>query len=227
MRFKNNLFWIFIALFTALLCRSFLISVHKIPTVSMAPTLWPGDFIMSSQIAYGLRFPWSPAIHFKAQPLAGDLIIFQFNEKKAPAKASAQYVKRIVGLAGDEIEIQKGHLIINGKPCSYSRKAEKLSVETFEIMREECNGSVREIILSNQSNGSALSSFSKSKVPDNEVFVLGDNRDTSDDSRNLGTVPIDQIASKVGSIWLSYGSTQDFISGPNRIRWNRILTKPR
>lgn len=227
MQIKKNIYWLFIALLSALFFRGFLISVHKIPTVSMAPTFWPGDFIMSSQVAYGLRLPWSKEIYFENSPKRGDLIIFQFNQKKSATKSTSQYVKRIVAIAGDEIVMKEGHLFINGVSCNYKKKDQRLSVAAFQVFEEECLGSQRDIVLSTEKNQGALESFEQFKVPKDEVFVLGDNRDTSDDSRNLGTVSIDQIASKVSSIWLSYGSTQDFISGPNQIRWNRILTKPK
>lgn len=227
MQTKKNIYWILFALIAALFFRTFLISVHKIPTISMAPTFWPGDFIMSSQVAYGLRFPWSKDVYFKASPERNDLIVFQFSSQKAASKSASQYVKRVVALAGDELEMHNGHMILNGTACEYKKVDQTLSVDAFEIFEENCSGALRNVILSTQKNQSELDSMAKITIPSGEVFVLGDNRNTSDDSRNLGTVPIDQIASKVSSIWLSYGSTQDFISGPNQIRWNRILTKPR
>ncbi len=227
MQIKKNIYWILFALITALFFRTFLISVHKIPTVSMAPTFWPGDFIMSSQVAYGLHFPWNKDSYFVASPQRNDLIVFQFSAPRAAAKSALQYVKRVVAVAGDELEMRQGHLILNGVPCTYTKRLQQLSVEAFQIFEEDCANLKRDVILSTQKDQSELDSITKIKIPDSEVFVLGDNRNTSDDSRNLGTVSIDQIASRVSSIWLSYGSTQDFISGPNHIRWNRILTKPR
>ena len=227
MKMKSNMYWILIALILAFFCRSFLVSVYKIPTVSMAPTFWPGDFILASRIGYGLQLPYSTQFYFKSAPARGDLIVFQFNQDKAKDKSTAQYIKRVVAIAGDEIEIKNSRLIINGKPCSYLIKEQKLSIETFGVFEEDCENSKREVILSNLSDNGPLSIFNRFKVPEGQVFVLGDNRDTSDDSRDLGTVDTDQIASKVVAIWMSYGSTQDFISGPNKIRWNRILTKPR
>lgn len=227
MKMKSNIYWILVALILAFFCRTFLISVYKIPTVSMAPTFWPGDFVLASRISYGLRWPSSTDFFFKSSPARGDLVVFQFDHDKAKEKSTAQYVKRVVAVAGDEIEIKNSQLIINGKPCSYEEKEQKLSVETFGVFEEVCGNSKRQIILSNLSDKGPLSVFNRFKVPSGQVFVLGDNRDTSDDSRDLGSVNTDQIASKVSLIWMSYGSTQDFISGSNGVRWNRILTKPR
>ncbi len=227
MKMKSNICWILAALILAFFCRTFLISVYKIPTVSMAPTFWPGDFVLASRISYGFRLPFGTDFYLGSAPARGDLVVFQFDQDKAKEKSTAQYVKRVVAVAGDEIEIKNSRLIINGMPCNYIAKEQKLSVETFGIFEEDCENSKRQIILSNQSDGGPLSVFNRFKVPSGQVFVLGDNRDTSDDSRDLGTVNTDQIASKVLMIWMSYGSTQDFISGSNRVRWNRILTKPR
>lgn len=227
MKVKANIVWIFIALLLALFCRTFLVAVYKIPTVSMAPTFWPGDFILSSQIAYGFRTSKESEIAFKSPAQRGDLVVFQFAEAKALEKSSAHYVKRIIAVAGDSVEIKSGRLLINDKPCVYVKSEQKLSSESFQIYAEDCDGSTRDVILSASNEHGPLANFAKVTVPMGEVFVLGDNRDTSDDSRDLGSVPTVQIASKVTAIWMSFGSTQDFISGPNRIRWNRILTKPR
>lgn len=196
----------------------------------MAPTFLAGDFILSSQVAYKLQMPWSSEVYFKAPPAAGDLIIFQFSSKKAGDKSMAQYLKRIIGEPGDEIEIQNGKVILNAKPCRYEKSmAAFMAAESaLEVFTETCEkGPSRDVIFNLEKNGPQLASYPKQKVPDNEVYVLSDNRSVLDDSRTLGTLPIDQIASKASLIWMSYGSTQDFISGPNRFRWNRILTKPR
>ncbi len=227
MNVKANIYWILAALALAIFSRTFLVSIYKIPTISMAPTFWPGDFILTSQLAYGVKIPALEKTYFKSAPARGDLVVFQFLQSKAREKSGIFFIKRIVAVAGDEIEIQNSRVTINGSPCTYTKNAQNLSVTTFAVFEENCQGSQREVILSTSNGGGPLGTSSHLKVPDAEVFVLGDNRDTSDDSRDLGSVPVDQIRSKVSAIWLSYGSTQDFISGSNTIRWNRILTKPR
>ncbi|MBC7466892.1 MAG: signal peptidase I [Bdellovibrio sp.] len=228
MKWLSNIYWILAALLAAVFVRSYMISVYKIPTHSMAPTLLAGDFILASQMAYNMQMPWSNDVYFKSKPVAGDLVVFQFSSNKAGEKSMAQYLKRVVAIAGDEIEIQHGKIVLNGKPCQYDKSETKVLNASVQVFNEICgNGPSREVIFSTESEAKNLASYAKEKVPENEIYVVGDNRSVSEDSRTLGSLPIDQIASKVSFIWLSYGSTQDFISGPNQIRWNRILTKPR
>lgn len=227
MKVVSNIYWILGALLTAIFFRSFVVSVHKIPTASMAPTFLAGDYILSSQVAYRTQLPWSKEVYNKSNPEAGDLVVLQFSAKKAAAKSMAQYLKRVVAVAGDEIEIQQGKIVLNGKPCTYEKSEIKLYDESIPVFAETCGGIRHDVIFGTEKDQKPLESYPAQKVPPNEVYVLGDNRSMGDDSRSFGTIQNDQIASKVSFIWLSYGSTQDFISGPNHIRWNRILTKPR
>ena len=228
MKWLSNIYWILAALLAAVFVRSYIVSVYKIPTYSMAPTLLAGDFILSSQIAYNMQMPWSNEVYSKTKPAAGDLIVFQFSTKKAGEKAMAQYLKRIIAIGGDEIEIQQGKVILNGKPCQYEKSETVSLASSVQIFTETCGSDApHDVIFRAEKDAKPLESYPKQKVPENEVYVLGDNRSVSEDSRTLGSLSIDQIASKVSFIWLSYGSTQDFISGANHIRWNRILTKPR
>jgi signal peptidase I len=150
---------VFIALSLALFCRIFIVAVYKIPTESMAPTMLPGDFILGSQVSYGLRFPWSQNVWFKATPKKGDLIVFSFK-----SKPSISYIKRVAAVEGEEA------LTLNG-PI---------------------------------------------KVGPGQVFVLSDNRDVLEDSRDLGLVSIEQIESQAKVIWFSF---------EKHVRWDRIFTK--
>jgi signal peptidase I len=98
---KNSTFAITIcALLLALFFRTFIISVYKIPTHSMEPTFFPGDFIFASRISYGLKFPWSTDIWFQTKPQKGDLVIFKFK-----GKPTISYVKRVVAVEGESVQI--------------------------------------------------------------------------------------------------------------------------
>lgn len=227
MKIVSNIYWIIGALLMAVFFRSFVVSVFKIPSASMTPTLLAGDFILSSQTAYRTQLPFSDQVYSRSSPARGDLIVFQFSPKKAAAKSMAQYLKRVVGTEGDEIEIVEGRLILNGKPCGYEPITIAGQAASTQVFTETCVGMPsHQIVFKLENTNKALDSFPKETVPAGEVYVLGDNRSILDDSRTLGTLLIDQIASKVSLIWFSFGSTQDFISGPSQIRWNRILTKP-
>lgn len=93
---------VFLALVLALFTRVFFISVYKIPTNSMSPTLLAGDFILGSQVAYGLKFPWSREVWFKSFPKRGDLVAVSFANRP-----SVTYLRRVTGVAGDFVEINQ------------------------------------------------------------------------------------------------------------------------
>lgn len=99
----SNLIIVLGALVVALFFRVFIISVYKIPTPSMSPTFLPGDFIMASQVSYGLKFPWSEDVWFASKPQVGDLIVFKF--KKKP---TITYIKRIFAIDGEEFKLADG-----------------------------------------------------------------------------------------------------------------------
>lgn len=229
MKVVSNIYWILAALLAAVFFRSFIVSVYKIPSASMAPTFLAGDYVLASQTAYKIQWPWSQEISRQANPAVNDLVVLQFSAKKAAAKSMAQYLKRIVAVAGDQIEIRQGRIILNGKECTYEKSESKPVAADVQIFTETCpNGLQHEVIFDADPNSKkTLESYANLTVPENEIYVLSDNRAAADDSRNFGPVTVDQIASKAALIWFSVGSTQDFISGPNQVRWNRILTKPR
>ena len=127
----------------------------------MSPTFLPGDFIIGSQVSYGLKFPWSQDTWFKAAPKKGDLIVFTFKSRPA-----ITYVKRVAAVAGDEVDTSQG----------------------------------------------------KQTVGPSQVYVLSDNPNILEDSRDLGMVSIEQIESRAQFILFSF-------SPENEIRWNRILTQ--
>src|SRR5688572_15376675 len=125
MKVVSNIYWILGALLTAVFFRSFVVSVYKIPSASMAPTFLAGDYVLSSQTAYRMQMPMRQETYSQTNPAVGDLVILQYSPKKAAAKSMAQYLKRVVATSGDEIEIHEGRIILNGKECIYEKVESK------------------------------------------------------------------------------------------------------
>lgn len=199
----------------AILVRGYVLTAYKVPTGSMQPVLKPGDFIFSYRRAY--QFQWPEALRFlnSDQIRRGQVIVFTF-----PTQPQTQYVKRVLGLPGDKIEFEGERLKISGEFLQYEKASEidnaenNPNSEAFELVMESGKGLNHMIIIGKQAGGS--SKIGPMSVPDGHVFVLGDNRGTSDDSRDWGTVPFDRIIGKVTLVWMSFGSG-------GKIRWRRIL----
>ncbi len=155
-------------------------------------------------------------------PRRGDLVVFSY-----PAQPQVNYVKRVVALPGDRIEIEKGELIINGQKLSYQDDpdvsvSDIISLDLFKIVREQAPEGNRALTFSRNPKNHH---FGPLIVPPNEVFLLGDNRDSSDDSRYWGTVPIEMIDGKVIWIWLSLNwQKRNWENRIPTLRWERIWT---
>lgn len=137
---------------------------YRLPSASMADTYLPGDFVITDSWAYR---------HDNA-PQRGDVVVFAFSNNP-----SVNFVKRIIGMPGDSVEIRDGHVFING-----TQLLEPYVMPDHNKQTAESNKSYQ--------------------VPQNEYFLLGDNRDASNDSRWQGTVPVKNVIGRVEAIWLSY-----------------------
>jgi signal peptidase I len=224
---------ILIAVFLALLVRTFVITGYKVPTSSMAPTLLPGDFIFSYRLPYGIKIPLTEAKVAVKAPKHGEIVVFTY-----PDQSKTHYVKRVIGLPGDRIQIENGELILNGEKMIYEEMPQaqfektiqdfpnpELSVDLFKIKSEKDHADSRWLLFQKSPK---TQSFGPFIVPPNEVFLLGDNRDSSDDSRYWGTVPIERIEGQVILIWLSLNWQKKFWE--NRVptlRWSRVGVVPR
>ena len=188
---------VLVAVFLALFVRTFIITGYRVPTSSMAPTLLPGDFIFTYRLPYGIRFPLTQTKWVVTTPSRGEVVVFTF-----PEQPNVNYVKRVVGLPGDRIEIVQGELSVNGKKFDYQPSNENLvkTPEEFEVVREVSPDGDREIM---RKKGPQAKNFGPLVVPPEEIFLIGDNRDASDDSRYWGTVPIERVEGKVEVIWMS------------------------
>lgn len=200
-------FWesLTLAFLLAVFIRVFFFSVYKIPTSSMAPTLWPGDFILASKISYGLQLPFLSTKVGMKYPKPGDLVVFQF-----PDKASVPYVKRVIGIAGDHILIKNNRIIVNDKELELKEIASQWNdfpgMQFMKFYEEEDVRGAHTIMHTKEaSSAKELGPF---VVPPGEVFVLGDNREGSDDSRYWGSIPIQNIEGQVLFVWLSLDANE-------------------
>jgi signal peptidase I len=202
------------------LLRSFLVEPFKIPSGSMMPTLLVGDFILVNKYTYGVRLP---VAHKKIitlnNPQRGDVMVFRY-----PQDPSLDYIKRLVGLPGDTVEYRNKKLTINGKPVSYEQDGiysyvkaglnfvstnlykEKLGEKQHLAMVEPDAPSVlmgQLMTFEHRENCSYDETGFVCHVPAGEYFMMGDNRDGSNDSRYWGFVPDENIVGKAFFIWLN------------------------
>ncbi|MFC1689119.1 signal peptidase I [Pseudomonadota bacterium] len=199
---------LFPVLLIVLLFRSFLFEPFKIPSGSMIPTLLVGDFIVVNKFAYGLRLP---VAHTKivpmGQPERGDVVVFRY-----PVDPKVNFIKRLVGLPGDRISYRDKKLYINGEQLSneiqghYSRSEVKCATPRPDAIRfTETLDSVSHDILIHESSRDRDGQW---EVPEGHYFVMGDNRDRSNDSREWGFVPEENLMGRAVGIWLNFDYTK-------------------
>lgn len=182
-----------IAIILALVIRTFVVQAFKIPSGSMIPTLSIGDHILVNKFIYGVRLPFTDVVLVPiTHPHRGDVIVFRF-----PKDESKDFIKRVVGLPGDTIEVKNKEVLINGV-----RQTEPYTIHedptVFSQMIQERDN------------------FGPVSVPQNSYFVMGDNRDHSLDSRFWGFVDDTKIKGRAFIIYWSWDSEA------NWVRWNRI-----
>ena len=187
-----------IAILLALFIRTFIIQAFKIPSGSMKPTLLIGDHLLVNKFIYGIRIPFFDKyiIHFK-KPDRGDVIVFKW-----PKDESKDFIKRVIGIEGDNIELRKDILYINGKKIKkeYIGEYNADAVEYLEFIGERKH-SLLDIPSQHTDYGPKI-------VPENFVFVMGDNRDNSQDSRYWGYVPLNKIKGKALIIYWSWAKLE-------------------
>ena len=211
-----GLFPVILAVFVL---RSFLFEPFKIPSGSMIPTLLIGDLILVNKFTYGLRLP---VINTKltdgTPPQRGDVMVFRY-----PPKPSLDYIKRVVGVPGDEVAYLNKKLTINGQPASKTPIAEFFDEDAMRYSKqfEETQGDRRYRLLNDEDRPAFIPGVedfpSKQncrysvegvvcKVPPGHYFMMGDNRDNSLDSRYWGFVPDRNIVGKAFFVWMNFGN---------------------
>jgi signal peptidase I len=205
-----------LALLIVFMIRSSVVEAFKIPSGSMIPTLFIGDHIFVNKFAYGIKIPFSdlvtdhPVYLIKRDPPKhGDIIVFMY-----PRDESYYYIKRVIGVPGDTIELKNKVLYINNKQIERTPVADaesekilkslddpKYTPKNIEVYREQLD-TVNHYIMIDKNNFMA-DSYGPTVVPPDSLFVMGDNRDFSNDSRFWGFVPMKNVKGKAMIIWLS------------------------
>ncbi len=202
------------------LLRSFLFEPFKIPSGSMIPTLLINDLILVNKFHYGVRLP---VINLKVldnhSPQRGDVMVFRY-----PPKPSLDYIKRVVGLPGDEVAYLNKKLTINGKPLTktalpdffdedsmrYAKQFEEVTIadKHYRLLNDDDRPAFIPGTddFPNKQNCRYSSEGVVCKVPEGQYFMMGDNRDNSLDSRYWGFVPEKNIVGKAFFVWMNFGN---------------------
>ena len=228
------------ALLIALVVRTLLFQPFNIPSGSLIPTLLIGDYIFVSKYSYGyshFSFPFSPNFFsgrvLASEPKRGDVAVF-----KLPRDGETDYIKRVIGLPGDHIQMVQGRLVINGQVVP------REEVEPFQTKdafgrnmkaphyMETLPGGVRHEIIERDGDTGYLDNTQEYVVPPGDYFMMGDNRDNSTDSRvppeqgGVGYVPLENFIGRAEVIFFSVKEGEfawAFWQWPWTVRWERIF----
>lgn len=225
------------AIVIAMLIRTFWAEPFKIPSSSMYPNLYIGDFLFVSKYSYGyskhsfpLSFPNFEERIWSDMPKRGEVVVFKY-----PRDNRTDFIKRVIGLPGDKIKMENGRLFINDKMVEREaqedfvlRDADGRVERYFQYKETLPDGVVHNILeISDNENSDNIPEV---VVPDNSFFMMGDNRDRSDDSRfNVGFVPLENMVGKARFLFFSYDHNEGAWYKPwtwgKKIRWRRLFDK--
>lgn len=192
---------IIIALVLALFIRTFIVQAFKIPSGSMLPTLQIGDHLLVNKFIYGVKVPFSGSVLIPIKnPQPNDIVVFKF-----PRDPQLDYIKRVIATADDTVEVREKKVFINGKPF-----ADKHGVYTD-----------RKIL---PASAGPRDNFGPVTVPEDHIFVMGDNRDNSFDGRFWGFVDLKAVRGKAFILYWSWDVKKPLLSIDRftSVRWNRI-----
>ncbi len=199
--YARSLFPVFLVV---LVLRSFIIEPFRIPSGSMYPTLQIGDFIAVNKFAYGVKLPViQTTVIPVSNPERGDVVVFKY-----PNDPAVDYIKRVVGLPGDEITYISRTIFINGDAVNGELVGKYVGTDSGSVMNGASvvketfpNGTTHEVLLDMDKSSLDLQTVI---VPEGHYFMMGDNRDHSNDSRFWGFVPEKNIKGKAFGIWMNW-----------------------
>ena len=227
------------AILVVLFLRTFVFEPFRIPSGSMIPTLLIGDFVVVNKSSYGI---WVPATGLEVplmdyyvtvvprfelldygDPERGDIVVFRY-----PRDERTTFIKRVVAIPGDAVSVKRNQVFLNGEPqpidfvsrFEAQSPAPSCRISTQKLYREELKGMTHEALMS--PGIGQLSDMDEVTVPEGSVFVMGDNRDNSEDSRAWGFVRDDQIKGKAHFVWWSWNGCAEGAMGGS-IRSDRMF----
>lgn len=225
------------ALLIAVVFQTFFYKPYNIPSGSMRPTLLEGDYLFVSKFSYGFsqysmpfNFPPFEGRIWGADPVRGDILVF-----KTPRNPDTNYIKRVIGMPGDEVQMIDGALHINGEPVA-REEADPIIITdgrgrpfTIRTFVETLDNGVSYTTYKLNDTG-LFDNTQVFRVPEGHFFMMGDNRDNSEDSRslsNIGFVPRDFLVGRAEIIFFSADDTASIVapwSWPSGIRWERFFS---
>jgi signal peptidase I len=198
---RENIEAILIAILLALFIRTFIIQAFKIPSGSMLPTLQIGDHLLVSKFIYGIKLPFSGSTLIPiSDPKPNDIVVFQY-----PKNPDLDYIKRVIGVAGDTVEIRDKKVFVNGEPFN----------DQYGVFLDPV---IHPATLDPRDN------FGPVTVPAGKIFTIGDNRDNSYDGRFWGFVDLKAVRGKAWIIYWSWDVQTPLFSLDrlSSIRWSRL-----
>jgi len=222
-----------VAILIALGIRAMVIESYYVPSGSMLPTMFIGDHVFVSKFSYGSHVPFTGAtLPALRDPERGEIAVFALGRRndggicpldECPGSHAEGFVKRIVGLPGDTVAYRQGKLWLNGEPVEQSATGETFTDERgveYRVLEEDLDGCVHHILDQPRNQGLTQAPL---VVPPDRYFLLGDNRDNSNDSRGWGTVHRDARKGPVLFNYWAWNNQESWLAMLNPLTWLDLL----